>query len=163
MTITRILTRRQNETPMGKFLLIITSLFGLAAGAKAETHGEIIVNIPNEFVVAGRTLPAGIYTVSRLSDDRLASLSIASYEQRSGVLVLASQFENRPGNDTKVSFERVGGMYFLRSIETLDGVYTFPLPHSALLMAKSAQTGNMSASGPIDLSAHIPCLVASHS
>ena len=59
-------------------LLIITSLFGLAAGAKAETHREIVVNIPNEFVVAGRTLPAGIYTLSRLSDDRLASLSIAS-------------------------------------------------------------------------------------
>ena len=128
-------------------LLIITSLFGLAAGAKAETHREIIVNIPNEFVVAGRTLPAGTYTVSRLSDDRLAGLSIASYEQRSGVLVLANHFENRLADDTKVGLERVGGMYFLRSIETLDGVYTFPLPHSALLTAKSAHTDNMSASG----------------
>ena len=128
-------------------LLVITSLFGLAAGAKAETHREVIVKIPHEFVVAGRTLPAGTYTVSRLSDDRLAGLSIASYEQRSGVLVLANQFENRPADDTKISLERVGGMYFLRSIETLEGVYTFPLPHSALLMAKSAHTDNMSASG----------------
>jgi hypothetical protein len=128
-------------------LLVITSLFGLAAGAKAETHREVIVKIPYEFVVAGRTLPAGTYTVSRLSDDRLAVLSIASYEQRSGVLVLANQFENRPADDTKISLERVGGMYFLRSIETLEGVYTFPLPHSALLMAKSAHTDNMSASG----------------
>jgi hypothetical protein len=128
-------------------LLVITSLFGLAAGAKAETHREVIVKIPHEFVVAGRTLPAGTYTVSRLSDDRLAVLSIASYEQRSGVLVLANQFENRPADDTKISLERVGGMYFLRSIETLEGVYTFPLPHSALLMAKSAHTDNMSASG----------------
>ena len=128
-------------------LLVITSLFGLAPGAKAVTHREVVVNIPHEFVVAGRTLPAGTYTVSRLSDDRLAGLSIASYEQRSGVLVLANQFESRPGDDTKISLERVGGMYFLRSIETLDGVYTFPLPHSALLMAKSAHTDNMSASG----------------
>jgi hypothetical protein len=60
---------------------------------------------------------------------------------------LANQFENRPADDTKISLERVGGMYFLRSIETLEGVYTFPLPHSALLMAKSAHTDNMSASG----------------
>ena len=128
-------------------LLLVTSIFGLAAGAKAETHREVIVNIPHEFVVTGRTLPAGTYIVSRLSDDRLAGLSIASYEQRSGILVLANQFENHRTDDIKVSFERVGGMYFLRSIEAMDGVYTFPLPHSALLMAKSAQTNNMSASG----------------
>ena len=128
-------------------LLLVTSIFGLAAGAKAETHREVIVNIPHEFVVTGRTLPAGTYIVSRLSDDRLAGLSIASYEQRSGILVLANQFENHRTDDIKVSFERVGGMYFLRSIEAMDGVYTFPLPHSALLMAKSAQTNNMAASG----------------
>ena len=114
-------------------LLLVTSLFGLAAGAKAETHREVIVNIPYEFVVSGHTLPAGSYTVSRLSDDRLAGLSIASYEQRAGILVLANQFENHRTDDIKVSFERVGGMYFLRSIEAIDGVYTFPLPHSALL------------------------------
>ena len=128
-------------------LVLVTSIFGLAAGAKAETHREVIVNIPHEFVVTGRTLPAGTYIVSRLSDDRLAGLSIASYEQRSGILVLANQFENHRTDDIKVSFERVGGMYFLRSIEAMDGVYTFPLPHSALLMAKSAQTNNMAASG----------------
>ena len=129
-------------------LLIITSLFGLAAGAKAETHREVIVNIPHEFVAAGRTLPAGTYTVSRLSDDRLAAgLSIVSQEQRSGVLVLANQFENRPTFDIKVRFELGGGTYFLRSIESVDGVYTLSLPRSALLLAKSAHTDGMSASG----------------
>ena len=128
-------------------LFIITSLFGLAAGAKAETHREVVVNIPYEFVVAGRTLPAGTYTVSRLSDDRLGGLSLASYEERSSVVVLANQFEDRSSGDTSVRLERVGGMYFLRSIETLDGLYTLPLPHSAVLMAKSAHSDNMSASG----------------
>ena len=127
--------------------LLIISLFGLAAGAKAETHPEVIVKIPYEFVAGGRTLPAGKYTVSRLSDDRRGTLSIASYEQRSGVLVIPSQFENRPAEDAKISLERVGGTYFLRSIETLDGVYTLSLPRSAVLMAKSAHTDSISASG----------------
>ena len=127
--------------------LLIISLFGLAAGAKAETHPEVIVKIPYEFVAGGRTLPAGKYTVSRLSDDRRGTLSIASYEQRSGVLVIPSQFENRPADDAKISLERVGGTYFLRSIETLDGVYTLSLPRSAVLMAKSAHTDSISASG----------------
>jgi hypothetical protein len=128
-------------------LLIITSLFGLAAGANAETHREVIVKIPYEFVVAGRTLPAGTYTVSRLSDDRSTGLMIASYEQRSGALVLANKFENRPAGDAKVRFERLGGTYFLHTIETLDGVYTLSLPRSAVLMANSAHTDGMSASG----------------
>ena len=128
-------------------LLIITGLFGLAAGARAETHREVVVSIPYEFVAGGRTLPAGTYTVSRLSDNRSGGLLIASYEQRSGVFVMPNQFENRPAGDAKVSFERVGDMYFLRAIETSDGVYTLPLPHSALLMAKSSHTDGMSASG----------------
>jgi hypothetical protein len=147
MTITHILVGDKMKHQWANVLLLITSLFGLTAGAKAATHREVIVNIPYEFVVTGHTLPAGTYTVSRLSDDRLAGLSIVSGEQRAGILVLANQFENRRTDDIKVSFERVGGMYFLRSIEAMDGVYTFPLTHSALLMAKSAQTNNMSASG----------------
>ena len=132
---------------LASVLLTIISLFGLAAAAKAENRREVIVKIPHEFVVSGRTLPAGTYTVSRLSDDRLTGLSIASDENRSSAITLASQFESRPGDDPKIRLEQVGGMYFLRSIETLDGVYTFPLPHSALLMAKSAHTDGVSASG----------------
>lgn len=132
---------------LARVLLIIIGLFGLATGAKAETHREVIVNIPYEFVVAGRTLPAGMYTVSRLSDDRLAGLSIVSVQQRSGILVLPNHFENRPADDTKISFERVGGRYFLRSIETLEGVYSLSLPRSAVLMTKSAHPDGMSASG----------------
>ena len=73
---------------LASVLLIIISFIGLAAGAKAETRREVIVKIPYEFVAGGRTIPAGTYTVSRLSDDRLSGLSIFSYEQRSGVVVL---------------------------------------------------------------------------
>ena len=132
---------------MANVLLIITSLFGLAAGASAETHREVTVKIPYEFVVAGHTLPAGMYTVTRLSDDRRAGLSIVSYEQRSGVVVLANEFEDRSSEDARIGLEQVGGTYFLRSIQTLDGVYTLPLPRSALLMAKSAHPDGASASG----------------
>jgi hypothetical protein len=132
---------------LASVLLIIISLFGLAAGAKGETHRDVIVKMPYEFVVAGRTLLAGTYTVSRVSGDRLAGLSIVSREQRSSVLVLPNRFESRPADDAKIRLEQVGGVYFLRSIETLDGVYTMPLPPSALLMAKSAHVNGISSSG----------------
>ena len=131
---------------LASFLLIILGLFELAAGAKAETHGHVIVKVPYEFVVAGCTLPAGTYTVSRLSDDPPTGLTIASRELRSGVLLLANHFANHPADDTKVLFERIGDTYYLSSIELRDGVYTLSLPPSALLMAKSPHTDGMTAS-----------------
>jgi len=132
---------------LGNTLLILTSLCGLVVGAMAETHREVIVKIAYEFVAGGRTLPAGTYTVNRLSDDRLAGLSIVNYEQQSDVLVLTNQFENRPADDAKVRFERVGDIYYLSSIQTLDGVYTVPLPRSISVLARSKHGGGTSASG----------------
>ena len=132
---------------LGSALLILISLCGLGVGARAETHSEVIVTIPYEFVAGNRTLPAGRDTVSRLSDDRRSALSIVSYEQRSGVVVLTNQFENRPADDAKVRFERVGNMYYLSAIETLDGVYTVPVSRSISVVAKSKHGGSVSASG----------------
>src|ERR1700739_3656568 len=132
---------------LGNTLLILTSLCGLVVGARAETRPEVIVTIPYAFVAGGRTLPAGRYTVNRLSDDRRSGLSIVSYEQRSGIFVLTTQFENQPADDAKVRFERVGDMYYLSSIQTLDGVYTVSLPHSISVLARSKHGGGTSASG----------------
>lgn len=132
---------------LASVLLIIMSLFGLATGAKAATHREIVLNIPYDFVVGGRTLPAGKYTVSRLSDDSRGVLSIVNDEQGPSVFVFASHFEINPADTATIHLEHVGGMYFLHTIETLNGVYTLPLPDSVLAMAKSAHTGDMSASG----------------
>src|ERR1700751_1600489 len=132
---------------LGNTLLILTSLCGLVVGARGETRPELIVRIPYAFVAGGRTLPAGRYTVNRLSDDRRSGLSIVSYEQRSGVFVLTNQFENRPADDAKVRFERVGDMYYLSAIETLDGVYTVPVSRSISVVAKSKHGGSVSASG----------------
>src|ERR1700751_5809096 len=132
---------------LGNTLLILASLCGLVVGAKEETHREETVKIPYKLVAGGRTLPAGTYTVSRLSDDRLAGLSIVNYEERSGVLVLTNQFENRPADDAKVRFERVGDMYYLSSIQTLDWVSTVSLPPSISVLAISKHGGGPSASG----------------
>jgi hypothetical protein len=82
------------KTILASVLLVITSLFGLAAGAKAQagssdaTRREVTVKVPYEFVVGGRRLPAGTYTVSRLSDDGRSGLSIVSNEARSSAVVL---------------------------------------------------------------------------
>jgi hypothetical protein len=141
------------KTKLASALLVITSLFGLAAGAKAQagakddTRREVVVKVPYEFVVSGRTLPAGTYTVSRLTDDGRSGLSIVSNEGRSSAVVLPEQFENHPAGNPKLLFTRLEGTYFLSSIVTSDGVYTLSLPRSSVQVTKSGHTDGTSASG----------------
>jgi len=47
------------------FLLTLICLLGLGSAANAQGRGQIVVELPFEFVVSGKTLPAGTYTVSR--------------------------------------------------------------------------------------------------
>jgi hypothetical protein len=58
----------ESMTRYVRLLVAITLLFGLGVAAKAETPADIVVTLPFGFVVDGKTLPAGTYTVSRLSD-----------------------------------------------------------------------------------------------
>ncbi len=46
-------------------LLTLVGLLGLGVAAKAQIRGQIVVTLPFEFVVSGKTLPAGTYTLSR--------------------------------------------------------------------------------------------------
>jgi hypothetical protein len=124
----------------------LASLIGLGVSAVGQ-NPEVIVTVPFSFVAAGQTLPAGRYTVSRLSDDRLRGLKISSYENRTGVLVLANHFDSQSIDNTKVTFEQVGDVHYLRTIESSDGVYTIDLPRIISLVATDKQQGSMSASG----------------
>jgi hypothetical protein len=73
---------------MGEFMtrsvicrVAIAFLFlALGVAAKAETPAEIVVTLPFGFVVDGKTLSAGTYIVSRLSDP-------ANYKTSKGVVV----------------------------------------------------------------------------
>jgi hypothetical protein len=128
-------------------LLTLTSLFGLGVSAVALEQREAVVTVPFDFVVGGKTLPAGTYTVGRVSYNRLGALSISSYDTRSGAFVIPNQFAGHSMDNSRVTFEHVGDMYYLRSIETRDGTYTIPLPHARTIVAKAKQNGGMSAPG----------------
>src|SRR5258708_20732815 len=68
-------------------LLTLICLLGLGVAAEAQIRGEIIVTLPFEFVVSGKTLPAGTYTLSRFSDDKFDGLIPSSHENRPGLFV----------------------------------------------------------------------------
>jgi hypothetical protein len=50
-----------------RILVAVTFLLGLSVAADAEIQPQIAVTLPFDFVVSGKTLPAGTYTVRRLS------------------------------------------------------------------------------------------------
>ena len=113
---------------------ILSAFFGLAAlaiTAKGQAVDQIVVNIPYEFVVAGKTLPAGTYRVSRASDNNKEALVIASFENRAASFVVSSEVvDNTGAARASVSFQQVGEQHRLSKIETAEHVFTIPVSES---------------------------------
>lgn len=89
----------------------------------------------HEFVVAGKTLPAGTYRVVRLSMNNPRALILNSVETRASALVFATQVENSHDDKPKVSFEQVGDEYALSEVETANRLFKIPISRSKILEA----------------------------
>jgi hypothetical protein len=126
-----------------KLLVAVIFLVGLGVAANAETRPEIITNLPFQFVVGGKTLPAGTYKVTRLSDDPFGALMLTNANQTASVFVLPRSIAQPSSEKPKVSFERVGEHYLLSSIQTGDLVYNISVSRSIAMIA----TANVSSSG----------------
>ena len=109
--------------------------------------GEIVVVLPFGFVVGGKTLPAGTYRVSRLSDKKFDGLVLTSYDKHTSVFVRPNEIENASPGKPQVSFQQVGDQHFLSTIQTTWDVYHFHTPHSVIMDAAAKSRDNVSASG----------------
>lgn len=127
------------------YVRVVSAFFVLAAFAvvgRAQildlTVDQIVVNIPYEFVAAGKTLPAGTYRVHRLSGNNLAELSLTSFENHTGVLLISSEVSSATADKPTLSFKVVGDQHFLSKIETGEHTFTFPFsPKAAPLVARN--------------------------
>jgi hypothetical protein len=86
------------------------------------------MKVPFEFVVGGATLPAGTYTVDRLSVDALSGIVIRSFGYE--VSVLPQVVDATPAGQPKLSFEHLGDKYSLSETDTPEGIYNFALPRA---------------------------------
>lgn len=125
-------------------VLTLTCLLGLGLGAQAEGDNKVVTNVPFEFVAAGATLPAGIYTVERVSSPSDSHLIIRSREH--GVFLPAS-FSGTSVEGELLSFEHVGNKYFLSKVKTPAGVYTIETPRARTTAAQKKATDRESSSG----------------
>ena len=117
-------------------LFMLTCLLGVGVSARAQDADAVVVSVPFEFVAGGATLPAGEYRVSRLSPDVNRNLFIRGYN-KGGAFILPISFDGKPGDQPTLSFEHVGGKYFLSKIKTLEGVYTMPTSREMVMLGKA--------------------------
>ncbi len=129
-----------------RIVVALVGFAGLGITAKAQVPDQIIVTIPFEFVVAGKTLPAGTYRVNRVSDDKREGLIFSSVENRASAMVHPIEVESAPADKAQVSFEKAGEEHFLSKIETANNVFTIPVSHAAILLA-SGKSHTKTASG----------------
>ncbi len=126
------------------FVRMATAFFGcaiLAIAAKGQEADQLVVRVPYEFVVAGKTLPAGTYRVNRVTDSDNKELVLRSLENRATALILASVVESAQADKPSFTFQQIGGQYFLSKIETAEHVFDLPVSKSAILVAAAKSHG----------------------
>jgi len=127
---------------------MLTCLLGVGVSARAQDADAVVVSVPFEFVAGGATLPAGEYRVSRVNPGANRELAISGYNKGNAFLLpLAFDDGAAAANQPTLSFEHVGGKYFLSRIKTLSGVYTMPASREMVMLGQSSTQGTMSASG----------------
>jgi len=121
-------------------------LCGLSLAAKAQAVDQITVNIPYQFVLNGKTLPAGTYKVNRASDKIEGVLILNNFETHTSAIVLAKRVERDSFNKSGVSFDTVADQHFLREIKTADYEYIIPTSREEIMQASAKpQNGTPSA------------------
>ena len=128
------------------FLRMIVPLFAftaLAFTAKAQESDQLNVNVPYEFVVGGKTMPAGTYRVGRINTSTESELFLSSFENHTGVLVVPSMWTDaRSSGASSFTFELINGQHFLTKIETAEHVFTVRVPPSAIQQAMRNSNSN---------------------
>ncbi len=132
-----------------RIAVALVSFAGLGITAKAQVVDQVVVTIPFQFVVAGKTLPAGTYRVNRVSDDRWAGLIFSSFENRASAIVHPIEVESTPDGKAHLSFETAGDEHFLSKIETADNVFTIPVSRAAILLASEKSHTNGSSGSSV--------------
>jgi hypothetical protein len=130
-----------------KVIAAVAFVFGLSVAANAEIRRELVVTLPFGFVAGGKTLPAGKYTVSRLSLEPFDVLQLTSIVNGASVFVHPVEMEEAANYKPSLSFHKVGDRNFLSAIETADYVYNFSVSRSAVLDAAAKQPATVTVSG----------------
>jgi len=92
--------------------LLAIANFAMAGTSFAQSNG-VRANVPFDFTVGNKLLPAGTYTIKEQSDHLVV---IQNYDKPIAMLSLVNGDSNRSPNGGKLKFHRYGSQYFLSEI-----------------------------------------------
>ena len=130
-----------------RILTAVVFSLGLSGAARAATQDDIVVKLPFKFVVGGKMLPAGTYTVRHVSDETAGPLILTNRDNGSSVLVLPYVSDHASVDKPQVSFRQVGEEQFLSAIQTTFEIYQIPVSHSAVMEAAAKVHKSVMSSG----------------
>jgi len=115
---------------MKKNLIAVLTLgLLLAAPALAQT-ASMKVDVPFDFIVNGKTLPAGEYRVDSMST-ATSTIAIRNAEKTAKILALTNGCESTEAADvSKLVFHRYGNQYFLAQVWSAGNSEGRELPRS---------------------------------
>src|SRR3984893_3627133 len=96
-------------------IAMIVLLGSMAVAAQAQSSGrtQLIANIPFDFSVGNKTLPAGEYTVAQVNPaSDHAVLQLRSRDGRAAAMVQMTSVIGKARESSKLSFNRYGEHYF---------------------------------------------------
>ena len=126
-----------------RFIVPLFAAATLAAVAQGQETDRLIVNIPYDFVVSGKTLTAGTYRVERVADNDLRELLISSVDGRSSILTTSSEVDDVSQDRPALTFVLSGDQHFLAKIQTGEHVFKFPVAsHSVPSAAANSKGGD---------------------
>lgn len=100
-------------------ILLIGFIMAASFAAQAQAARRIRVNVPFDFVVGKRTLPAGTYTVKQMTRDNDSLLLLQSADGRTTESVLTNRVEaTKESAAAQLDFHRYGDTNFLFRVWT---------------------------------------------
>jgi hypothetical protein len=129
-----------------KWMLPVTLLLlsGLMA-AQSITSSTVVANVPFDFMVNNKIIPAGDLAVRGVNMDGTV-LAVRNFDARKSALATASHSEQaQAATSTVLRFKHYGSQYFLSEIQIEGSNQTYTLPESRAEAELRAQ--NAPASG----------------
>lgn len=125
---------------------VMACLGSLSSTAGAQDQDAIVVRVPFEFVAGARSLPAGVYSIARLSLDAHTGIAITSQDKSALVLPITVDPAS-PQHTAALGFDHVGDKYILSQVQTLDRTYITAAPRRLATVVQVNANANATAGG----------------
>ena len=121
--------------------LLAIANFAMAGTSFAQSNG-VRANVPFDFTVGDKLLPAGTYTIKEQSDHVIV---INNHDKPIAAVSLVNGDSNRSPNGGKLKFHRYGSQYFLSEILCEQADMNLQIPTSKTEKRTALQEAKLSA------------------